>query len=93
MNITLICAFHGRHYCTERVIRCFLNQDYKEGKLELLLYNNASVFQQLDKIELPENKSIVLINNHLDLKTGKEYTNTGDVFSNSDYVEGRSAKI
>mgnify|MGYP001558595223 CR=1 FL=1 len=80
MNVTLICCFHGRHYKVERILKCFLNQDYKDGKLELLLYNNSSVPQILDQVELPENKSIKLINNHLDLKTGKEYTNTGDIF-------------
>lgn len=77
--ITLITCFHGRHRCVERIIRCFLNQDYN-GELTLLLYNNSRTPQQLDYIELPENKHIILVNNNIDKVTGVEYTNVGDIF-------------
>lgn len=79
MNICLITCFHGRHYHTERVLRCFLNQDY-EGGITLLLYNNCKIPQQLDDIKLPKNRHIILINNHIDLQTKQEYTNVGDIF-------------
>jgi hypothetical protein len=79
MHICLVCCFYGRHKKVERILRCFINQDYKE-ELTLLLYNNSTVDQHLSNMLLPENKYIILINNHLDHKTGKEYTNTGDVF-------------
>ncbi len=77
--VTLLCAFHGRHACVERIIRCFLNQDYN-GQVTLLLYNNSKHEQLLDRIDLPDNKYIILINNHTDLKTKQEYTNVGDIF-------------
>lgn len=77
--LTELCCFYGRHFCVERVIRCFLNQDFT-GRMELLLYNNSCIEQVLDKIPLPENKTIKLINNCKDLKTGKGYTNVGDIF-------------
>jgi len=79
MNICLITCFFGRHYCVERILKCFLNQDY-EGEITLLLYNNCKISQQLDNIKLPKNRHITLINNHLDLQTGEEYTNVGDIF-------------
>jgi len=81
--LTLLCAFHGRHQKVERVIRCFVNQDYS-GEVELLLYNNSNVPQILDYEQimplLSENKNIKLVNNHLDLQTGQPYTNVGDIF-------------
>lgn len=79
MNICLITCFFGRHYCVERILKCFLNQDY-EGEITLLLYNNCKISQQLDNIKLPKNRHITLINNHLDLQTVEEYTNVGDIF-------------
>lgn len=81
--LTLLCAFHGRHQKVERIIRCFINQDYT-GEIELLLYNNSSVPQMLDYDQitplLSDNKNIRLINNHIDLQTKESYTNVGDIF-------------
>lgn len=77
--LTLITCFHGRHDCVERIIRCFLNQELSEAFV-LLLYNNSRVPQQLDNIPLPNNKHIILVNNNIDLVTGKEYDNVGDIF-------------
>lgn len=77
--ITLVCCFFGRHDKVERVIRCYLNQDYTQDST-LLLYNNSSVPQVLDDIPTAPNQHIILINNHLDLQTGKEYTSVGDIF-------------
>lgn len=78
-NLCFITCFFCRHYHVERVIRCFLNQDIKEP-ITLLLYNNSKIAQQLDTFEIPDNRNIILINNFLDLETGREYTNTGDIF-------------
>jgi hypothetical protein len=81
--LTLLCAFHGRHEKVERIIRCFINQDYT-GEVELLLYNNSNVSQTLDYEQimplLSENKNIRLVNNHIDLQTKEPYTNVGDIF-------------
>lgn len=74
-----MCCFYGRHRNVERVLRHFIDQDYK-GKHYLLLYNNSPVKQRVDSLPLPDNKIVILINNHIDRKTGVEYTNTGDIF-------------
>ncbi len=59
----------------------FLDQTYT-GEHTLFIYNNSPNKEEIDYdlSLLPENKKIVLVNNHLDLITGKEYTNTGDIF-------------
>lgn len=79
MNICLITCFYGRAEKVERILRFFVDQSY-DDTLHLLLYNNSEVPQTLGDIRLPENKTITLINNFKDLQTGKEYTNTGDIF-------------
>lgn len=80
MSVTLITCVCGRHHELERVVRCFLNQDYKEP-ITLFIYNNSPQQLQLDPqlIGIPD-RPIVLINNHLDLETAEEYTNTGAIF-------------
>jgi len=77
--ITIITCFFGRHEKVERILRYFLDQDYTH-EVTLLLYNNARYSQLLDKIQLPDNKHIILINNWKDLKTGEEYKNVGVIF-------------
>lgn len=77
MTITAITGFCGRHRHVERIIRHYLDQDYK-GDSFLLLYNNSSKPQILDKSV--ENRGIILVNNHIDKQTGEEYTNTGAIF-------------
>lgn len=80
MNVVLVCCFYGRVEKVERIIRFFIDQDYK-GESTLLLYNNAPYPQKLLlNQELPKNKHIYLINNYLDLQTGGQYISTGDIF-------------
>lgn len=78
-SVIAICATKNRHTHLEKLVRCFLDQDY-EGPHTLLIYNNAFETQELAKINLPENKKIILINNCMDLKTGLAYTNLGSVY-------------
>ena len=79
-KVSLITCYIGRSNYIKRILACFLAQDY-EGPIELILYHNGYGIHQLSKdIILPPNKTIKLINNHLDSETGKEYTNTGAIF-------------
>lgn len=80
MNVCLVTCFYARSAKVERILRFFLDQDYK-GTLTLLLYNNAPYPQSvLLNEELPENKKIKGVHNYLDLQTGGQYTSTGDIF-------------
>lgn len=80
--ICLITATCGRNYCVSRVLRCFLDQDYTGDHL-LLIYNNSPVSQELalDFSDLPENKKVILINNHIDLVSKEPYTNLGAIYT------------
>ena len=80
MNYTAICPTKGRSEVTKRVIRCFLDQDY-EGFATLLIYNNSSVSQKLGEFEIPENRNILLVNNHLSLESGKPYEDLGTIYN------------
>ncbi len=78
-KVLALCCTYGRHTCLERLVRTFIDQDYK-GEHTLLIYNNSPVEQNLDRINLPENKKILLINNSKDFSTGESYSSTGAVF-------------
>lgn len=79
-KVTLITCYIGRSKYIKRILASFLAQDY-EGHIELILYHNGYGHHQLSKdILLPPNRTIKMINNHLDYKTNKEYTNTGAIF-------------
>lgn len=80
MEILCITATKNRHTHLEKLVRCFLEQDY-EGQHTLLIYNNAVEKQTLDKIELPSNKKIILINNNTDLTTKNPYTVLGTIYN------------
>lgn len=69
----------GRHKHIERVLTCFLEQDYI-GKSILLIYNNSNIQQTLGKFEIPENKQVILINNHVDRASQEPYTNLGAIY-------------
>ncbi len=79
MNVCLVTCFYGRAEKIERLLRVFVNQDY-EGTLHLLLFNNSPYEQILGDIQLPQNKTITLVNQFKDSETGKEYTNVGAIF-------------
>ncbi len=79
MTVCFITCFYGRAEKVERIIRYYLDQTSLEPSY-LLLYNNGPNEQKLDDFHIPGHKHILLINNHLDLETGKEYKSTGDIF-------------
>lgn len=79
MKVCLVTCFYGRAEKVERILRFFIDQTY-QGPLHLLLYNNSPYEHILGDFVLPENKTVMLVNNFNDIETGKEYTNTGDIF-------------
>lgn len=80
MIITAITCTFNRHSLLERAVACFLEQDYEE-RHNLLIFNNSPKVLELDKsVIIPENKSIILINNDIDRETKENYTNVGDIF-------------
>lgn len=82
MKIAAITATCGRHKCIERTISFFINQDYKDDHL-LLIYNNSEVEQTLDHLQLPDNKKVILVNNHINLRTSENYSNLGDIYTDA----------
>lgn len=68
---------YGRHACLERALRFFLNQD--DLNCIQLIYNNAGVEQRLNS-HLLGNDRVILVNNNIDLKTRKPYSNVGSIF-------------
>lgn len=78
-NVWSICATSGRHQLVERSLACFLAQDY-DGPHTLLIYNNSEVAQDLPSLNLPDNKSVVLVNCFIDRETNESYTNLGAIY-------------
>lgn len=81
MNVWAIMATCGRHQLAERSLGMFLNQDY-EGERTLLIYNNSDVEVSISKKAFDWGKAgnIKLVNNHIDIATGKGYTNLGAIY-------------
>lgn len=77
-EIYAICCTYNRHSLLERAVSLFLQQDYK-GPHKLLIYNNSTIDQNLDR----EYDNIVLINNNISYTTGKPYDNVGDIFKDA----------
>lgn len=80
MHVLAICATCGRHTLLERSLRLFLEQTYI-GEHTLLIYNNSPIAQRLSSLELPDNKQVILINNHIDSLTGQQYTSLGAIYN------------
>lgn len=87
MIVLCITATSGRHWCMERTLGMFLNQDYI-GKHILLIYNNSDVSLELNLNNLPENKEVILINNYKSKTTRMPYNNLGEIYMDClDYIE------
>lgn len=69
---------YNRHSLLERVLRCFLEQDY-EGDSTLFIYNTGEPTQLTD-LQLPANKKVVLINNQKNLVTKEPYMSVGEKY-------------
>jgi glycosyl transferase family 2 len=67
-----LCCTYNRHSLLERALRCFIEQDYK-GKHIMLIWNTGEA-TTLDKLDLPSNKEVVLVN------SDKEYSSVGEKF-------------
>lgn len=73
MKICGIMATKGRHQLAERALRFFLMQDHPDS--HLLIYNNSKYPQLLEFVD-----RVTLVNNHIDLETGKPYDNMGAIY-------------
>lgn len=75
-----ITATKNRHSCLERLVTCFLKQDYA-GQTTLVIFNNAPSPLKLDaSLKNIPNKKIILVNNHISYVTKSPYTNLGDIY-------------
>lgn len=73
-KVSLICTTYRRAYCIERIYSMFKAQTYPN--VELVLFNTDEEYPY----ELWfEDKSVKIINNGIDYKTKKPYTNRGDI--------------
>lgn len=78
-SVVMLSCTKGRHFHIERVLKCFLDQDYI-GNCTLLIYNNSNISQELGNFNIPEYKKVILINNCIDLKTRLPYNNLGAIY-------------
>lgn len=75
-KVCLITCTAGRASCLSRSIRMFLEQDYPN--CIQLIYQNSAVAMTLDA-SIPKDK-VILVNNSLDLVTGKRYETLGAIY-------------
>lgn len=80
MKVLAITATSGRHWCMERTLAMFLEQDYKYEHI-LFIFNNSEVELKLDSIKLPTNKKIILLNQSKSSVTTKKYENLGQIYN------------
>lgn len=81
MNVVAIMATAGRHTLAERSLKFFIDQDYK-GKHTLLIFQNSEVYQALhNPLNLPDNKQVILVNQHIDTTTGERYNTLGGIYN------------
>lgn len=78
-KVCFLTCTSGRHFLLERVVRCFLEQDY-ENKV-MLIYQNSEINQQLDESLM--DKGIILVNQNIDSQTGLPYTNLGSIYNDA----------
>lgn len=79
-SVIAICATKNRHRHLRKMIRCFLEQDYK-GQSTLYIYNNAREPQELGEFPLADSKRIIIVNNYIKLGTNRPYENLGEIYN------------
>lgn len=79
LKVCWLTCTKGRHTMLERNVKMFLDQDY-ENKI-MVIYNNSPKAMFLDKSIM--GKGIILINQHIDSKTGEPYTNLGAIYNDT----------
>lgn len=79
-SVCCITATCGRHTTLERLVACFMAQDY-DGPHTLLIYNNSDVKQELGTFYSgTEDKQVLLVNSDVDQLTGLSYENLGAIY-------------
>lgn len=81
MKVIAIMATNGRHWCAERVLGMFLDQNY-EGEHTLIIHNNSEFELNLDTLNLPSNKKVILLNKNRNQK-GEKYTSLGEIYNHT----------
>jgi hypothetical protein len=79
LKIVCLMLTAGRHYCAERSLSFFLDQDYPNK--HLIIYQNSPIPQKLDDRIDPS--LVTLINNNIFSETGKPYTSLGDIHNDA----------
>lgn len=96
VKVLCICATKNRHRHLEKLLTCFLNQDY-QGEHTLLIYNNSPIDQVLSTevlSGLPSNKKVLLINNSKSLATGESYNSLGSIYNDIlSYVQKQELQV
>lgn len=88
--ISAVCCTYGRFACVERVINCFLAQDYPNK--ELIIFNTDTDSPYNDEERKLTPHGIIIVNCNKDSLTGEPYTNVGAIrrdalmFATGDYV-------
>lgn len=80
--VAAITCTRGRHSLLERCVGNYLKQDYK-GKSYQIIFNNSPHRQKLDTFYIPSHKKILLVNQHIDVKTGKPYESINRIFEDA----------
>ena len=86
-KISAVCCTFGRFKCVERVMNCFLAQDYPNK--ELIIFN-TDTDSPYDVVQ--SNHSITIVNRSIDSVTNEPYTNVGAIrrdalmFATGDFV-------
>lgn len=107
-NVWSISATCGRHETLERLVACFMAQDY-DGPHTLLIYNNSDVHQDLhsnnyeaagwdiqqwiDKLPPDTKKQIILVNNPIDKQTNERYNNLGAIYRDALSYVSKDAEL
>ncbi len=76
MKVCCITCTAGRLSCLERNVRMFLEQDYTNSIQ--LIYQNSPNYLQLHP-SVPADR-VIIVNNYLDLQTGKRYETLGAIY-------------
>jgi len=79
LKVVCLMLTRGRHYCAERSLSFFLDQDYPNK--HLIIYQNSPVEQTLGASIDPN--LVTLINNNICSVTGKPYENLGDIYNDA----------
>jgi len=80
MTVGWIMATRDRHRCVERVLRCFIDQDY-DGDMVLWIHNNSPHPFKVDYPALPKNKKIIVYHSPNDSSTNQPYENVGYIYN------------